>query len=187
MIYEPKCKIDIELASTSKIESVDFNNLPFGRIFTDHMFECHYVDGQWQTPKIKPYGPLSIDPSARVFHYGQAVFEGMKAFKDDQDDVYLFRPEENYERINKSSKRLAIPEFPKDYFFEGLKTLIHLDNAWIKKGLGNSLYIRPFVIATEPAISAAPAAEYSFMIICSPAMAYYRDPVRVLFAEKFSR
>ena len=130
---------------------------------------------------------MTIDPSARVFHYGQAVFEGMKAYKDDTNDVFLFRPQENYERINKSAKRLAIPEFPKDYFFEGLKTLIHLDKDWIKKGVGNSLYIRPFVIATESAIAAAPAEEYKFIIICAPARAYYNDPVRVLFAEQYSR
>lgn len=187
MIYEPKCKIDVQTVSTSRLEDVDFSNLPFGRIFTDHMFECEYTNGEWQTPKIKPYGPMTIDPSARVFHYGQAVFEGMKAYKDDADDVFLFRPQENYERINKSAERLAIPAFPKDYFFEGLKTLIHLDKDWIKKGVGNSLYIRPFVIATESAIAAAPAAEYKFMIICAPARAYYSDPVRVLFAEQYSR
>jgi len=187
MIYQPKCKIDIQTADTSKLEGVDFENLSFGRIFTDHMFECHYKDGAWQTPKIKPYGPMSIDPSARVFHYGQAVFEGMKAFKDQAGDIFLFRPEENYKRINTSAKRLAIPEFPKDYFFEGLTTLLHLDKNWIRKGVGNSLYIRPFVIATESAIAAAPAEEYKFMIICSPATAYYRDPVRVLFAEQYSR
>ncbi len=179
--------IKIVPISQSKIDSVDFNNLVFGTVFTDHMFECEYKDGKWQTPIIKPYGDITISPSARVFHYGQAVFEGMKAYKDDNDDVFLFRPDENFKRINKSSERLAIPEFPEDYFFDGLKQLLNIDKEWIKKGVGNSMYIRPFVVATQPAISASPASEYKFMIILSPAQSYYAGEVRVLIAEKFSR
>ncbi|WP_111683480.1 branched-chain amino acid aminotransferase [Winogradskyella tangerina] len=180
-------KITIEKSQTSKINDVDFENLMFGRVFTDHMFVCDFEDGKWQNPKIMPYQPLTIEPSARVFHYGQAVFEGMKAYKDENGQIFLFRPDENYKRINKSAARLAIPEFPESYFFEGMETLLKLDREWIKPGVGNSLYIRPFVIATEPAISASPAEAYRFMIICSPAKAYYNAPVRVLFAEKFSR
>ncbi len=187
MIKTSTYEIDIVKASTTKINDVDFDNLVFGRVFTDHMFVCDYIDGEWQKPKITAYQPMTIEPSARVFHYGQAVFEGMKAYKDDNDNVFLFRPEENYQRINTSAARLAIPEFPKDYFFNGLNALLNLDKAWIRKGVGNSLYIRPFVIATEPAISASPAEAYRFMIICSPAKAYYTDKVRVLFAEKYSR
>lgn len=179
--------IQITKASTSKIHSVDFDNLEFGRVFTDHMFVCDYVDGEWQNPQIMPYQALSMEPSARVFHYGQAVFEGMKAYKDEKDQIWLFRPDQNFERINKSSKRLAIPEFPEAHFFNGLNELLKLDSEWIKPGVGNSLYLRPFVIATEPAISASPARTYKFLIICSPAKAYYNEPVRVLFAEKFSR
>ncbi len=148
---------------------------------------CDFKDGKWQTPQIIPYQPMSIEPSARVFHYGQAVFEGMKAYKDDNGKIFMFRPDQNFARINKSAARLAIPEFPENYFFNGLETLLKLERDWIKPGLGNSLYIRPFVIATEPAISASPASTYRFMIICSPAKAYYTDPVRVLFAEKYSR
>lgn len=180
-------KIDIQETNHSKIGDVDFQNLSFGSIFTDHMFVCDYKDGTWQNPKIMPYQSISLDPSARVFHYGQAVFEGMKAYKDDQDKVWLFRPDENFKRINRSSKRLAIPEFPKDYFFEGLKTLLKLDDEWIKKGYGNSLYIRPFVIATQSSVLASPASEYKFMIICSPAQSYYGGEVRVKIAEKYSR
>lgn len=180
-------EIDVVKANTTKINDVDFDNLMFGRVFTDHMFVCDFKDGQWQRPQIMPYQPLTIEPSARVFHYGQAVFEGMKAYKDEDGKIFLFRPQQNFERINKSSARMAIPEFPKEYFFNGLETLLKLDSNWIKPGVGNSLYLRPFVIATEPAISASPANEYRFMIICSPAKAYYNEPVRVLFAEKFSR
>lgn len=187
MVESNPNEIVIVTSEHSKINSVDFDNLVFGRVFTDHMFVCDFEDGKWQTPKIMPYQPMTIEPSARVFHYGQAVFEGMKAYKDDNGKIFLFRPDQNFKRINKSSARLAIPEFPENYFFEGLETLLKMESDWIKPGLGNSLYIRPFVIATEPAISASPAASYRFMIICSPAKAYYNKPVRVLFAEKFSR
>lgn len=180
-------EIDLEKAETSKINNVNFDDLTFGRLFTDHMFVCDFRDGKWQKPQIKPYQPMTFEPSARVFHYGQAVFEGMKAYKDDDGKVFLFRPEENHKRINKSAVRMAMPEFPKDYFLNGLEMLLNLDKAWIKSGLDSSLYIRPFIIATEPAISASPADEYRFMIICSPAKAYYNKPVRVLFAEKYSR
>ena len=179
--------IDIQLIEQSKIDSVDFNNLTFGRTFTDHMLVCNFADGKWQTPQIKPYGPMLFEPSARVFHYGQAVFEGMKAFKDDNDDVFLFRPDENFSRINKSAERLAMPHVPEDVFTKGLKKLLEVDNDWIKKGFGNSLYIRPFIIATEGAIAASPAEEYQFIIICSPAQSYYAGEVRVIFAEKYSR
>lgn len=179
--------IIVEKAETSKIDKVDFNNLKFGSVFTDHMMVCDYKNGRWETPKIMPYQPLVLEPSARVFHYGQAVFEGMKAYKDDDGKVWLFRPQDNFDRINKSSERMAMPEFPEDYFFEGLKTLLQLDIDWIKNGEGNSLYLRPFAIATEAGIIASPSTEFKFLIICSPAQAYYGGEVRVKIAEKFSR
>ncbi len=179
--------IEIQKSPNSKIRNTNFNNLVFGQVFSDHMMECDYKNGEWQKPVIKPYGPLSIAPSARVLHYGQAVFEGMKAYKDKDDKIWLFRPDQNFERINKSSKRLAIPEFPREYFFEALEELLKLDSEWIKKGFGNSLYIRPFVIATEAGVSASAAKEYKFMIICSPAQAYYSGEVRVKFSDHYSR
>ncbi len=179
--------IEISKTNRSKIEQVDFENLNFGKTFTDHMFICNYANGVWETPKIIPYGPLTLDPSSRVFHYGQAVFEGMKAYKDEHDDIFMFRPEENFNRINASAKRLCIPEFPEAYFFDGLKTLLELDSDWIKPGYGNSLYIRPFVIATEASVLALEADEYSFMIICSPAQSYYAGEVNLLIEEKYSR
>ncbi len=135
--------IVVETSKTSKINSVDFSNLDFGRVFTDHMFVCDYEDGKWQAPQIMPYQALTFEPSARVFHYGQAVFEGMKAYKDDDGKIFLFRPKQNFDRINKSASRLAMPEFPEDYFFNGLEALLKLDNEWIKPGIGNSLYLRP--------------------------------------------
>jgi len=171
----------------SKLEGIDFNNLPFGSTFTDHMFVCDYANGAWQTPEIVPYGPLSMDPSASVLHYGQAVFEGMKAYKDDEDKIWLFRPDENHKRINKSSVRLHIPEFPADYFFDGLNALLKLDAAWIQKGLGNSLYVRPFVFANTAGVQAAPGNRYKFMIICSPVKAYYSGELKVKIEDRFSR
>lgn len=179
--------ITINKTETSKINQIDFDNLVFGNVFTDHMFECDYINGTWVNPTIRPYGNLSISPAAKVFHYGQAVFEGMKAYKDANGDTFLFRPKDNFNRINSSSKRMAIPEFPEDIFFEGLTTLLNLDKEWIKPGLGNSLYIRPFVIATQVGVSASPANQYKFMIILSPAQAYYTGDVKVVIAQKYSR
>ena len=179
--------LQIEKISNSKISNVDFNNLKFGETFTDHMFECDFENGEWQTPKIRPYQALSFDPSAKVFHYGQAVFEGMKAYKDDKDDIWLFRPDENQKRINISAERLDMPAFPKDYFFEGLTTLLKMDKEWVKKGEDSALYIRPFIIATENCVSASTSNKYKFMIICSPVQSYYSGEVRVVFADKYSR
>jgi branched-chain amino acid aminotransferase len=172
----------------TKINSVDFENLIFGKTFTDHMFLCHFRDGKWQTPEIKPYQALTLDPSASVFHYGQAVFEGMKAFKDDNEKVWLFRPEENFKRINLSAKRLQIPEFPESYFFEGLNTILQLDQEWVRPGSGNSLYVRPFVFASQPSVQASASMEYTFMIICAPVKSYYSGgEINVLIAEEYSR
>ncbi len=179
--------MDITRIKKSKIDQIDFDHLAFGEVFTDHMFVCDYQDGEWQTPTIVPYQPLQLDPSCSVLHYGQAVFEGMKAYKDQEGQAWLFRPEENCKRINTSSKRLAIPEFPEAYFHEGLTQLLALDHAWIKPGMGNSLYIRPFVFASEPGVSASPSNAYKFMIICAPVNAYYSGEINVLIAEEYSR
>ena len=176
------------LAQKSKISNIDFDNLNFGEIFTDHMFVCDFINGKWSTPEILPYQSIQLDPSTSVFHYGQAVFEGMKAYKDDEDRVWLFRPDQNFERINKSSKRLSIPEFPKEYFFEGLEKLLAIDKDWIRKGVGNSLYIRPFVFASQAGVQATASNAYKFIIICSPVASYYASgDVYVQVAEKYSR
>ncbi len=184
---ETTSTLRIEKRGHSKIGDVDFSNLAFGSVFTDHMFSVEYANGAWQQPEIVPYGPISMEPSAKVFHYGQAVFEGMKAFKDDNGDIFLFRPEENWARINKSSARLAMPELPKEVFMEGLTELLKLDEAWIKSGDGNSLYIRPFHIATQSGVTASPSDRYKFMIILAPAQSYYSGEVSVVFAEQYSR
>ena len=139
----------INKAKTSKISNVDFDNLTFGKHFTDHMFICDYNNNSWNNARIVPYQNIEISPSARVFHYGQAIFEGMKAYKNNSGEIFMFRPDENFDRFNKSSKRLAIPEIDKEVFFKGLVELLKVDSDWVKSGHDNSLYIRPFVIASE--------------------------------------
>ncbi|MET6990096.1 branched-chain amino acid aminotransferase [Sediminicola arcticus] len=177
----------VEKAKTSKIDQVDFNNLSFGSIVTDHMMVCDYKNGSWETPKVVPYQPITLDPSSKIFHYGQSVFEGMKAYKDTDNNVWLFRPLENQKRINISSKRLAIPEFPEEYFMEGLKTLLKLEQQWIPQTEGSSLYIRPFVFATGKGFHASPADEYKFIIACAPSGPYFSGKVKVLIEETYSR
>ena len=177
----------IEKIKESRINTVDFKNLDFGGVFTDHMYSCDFIDGEWINSEITPYKPINVSPASRVFHYGQACFEGMKAFKDNNDKTWLFRPIDNYERITKSSKRLAMPEFPKDLFFNALHNLLKIDAHWIKPGFGNSLYIRPFIFASEGSINATEAKEYKFMIICAPASSYYSGEVRVKIEKSFSR
>ena len=180
-------EIDIERVGTSKISEVDFENLTFGTTFTDHMLVCDYKNGAWQQPQIKPYAPFLLDPSAKVFHYGQAIFEGMKAYKDEQGAVWLFRPDQNFDRFNKSAARMAMPEIEESIFIDGLKQLIDIERDWVQYGDGNTLYIRPFMIAIGTGVIAAPSTQYRFMIILSPARAYYSGEVKVLIAEHFSR
>ncbi len=171
----------------TKINSIDFNNLGFGQVFSDHMFVCDYKNNKWQEPQILPYKPISLDPSAKIFHYGQSVFEGMKAYKDADDNILLFRPLDNCKRINISAERLAIPTFPEKYFMEGLKELLKLDKNWIPTTNGSSLYIRPFVFATGKGFHASPSNEYKFIIATSPSGAYFAGDVKVLIEEKYSR
>ena len=178
----------IVLAKKSKIGSVDFENLEFGKIFTDHLFVCKYSNNSWGEGKIMPYDDFLVSPSARVFHYGQAIFEGMKCFRSDNDSLILFRPEENFKRFNKSSSRMAIPEISENIFFDGLTELLKIDKDWVKKGDGNALYLRPFVFASEASINASEANEYTFMIICCPAKSYYgNQKIKVKIEEKYSR
>jgi branched-chain amino acid aminotransferase len=180
-------KIQISKISTSKIESIDFDHLPFGEVLTDYMLTCDFINENWGTPTIVPYAPFLMDPSSKVFHYGQAIFEGMKAYKDENDAVWLFRPEENFIRFNKSAVRMAMPEVPESIFMDGLKQLVDLERNWVKKGIGSTLYIRPFMIATGTGVIASPSNDYRFMILLSPAKSYYSGEVKVIIAEHFSR
>ena len=180
-------KIKIERTKHSKINTVDFNDLPFGQVTTDHMFVCDFIDGKWQQPQIVPYQNISLDPSSKIFHYGQSVFEGMKAYKDNDGGIWLFRPEENQKRINISSKRMTMPELPEEYFMEGLKALIKLDSDWVPTSKGSSLYVRPFVFASGNGLHASPSDEYKFIIVCSPSGTYFDRKVKLLIEQKYSR
>ena len=186
MIFTPN-EIEIVKANSTKINTVDFENISFGNVFTDYMFVCDYKEGSWKKPIIKPYEPFLIDPSAKVFHYGQAIFEGMKAYKDDDENVWLFRPDQNLDRFNKSAIRMAMPEIPESIFINGIKTIVDLERDWVKKGIGNTLYIRPFMIAIGSGVIAQPSTQYRFMIILSPARSYYSGEVKVIIAEHYSR
>ncbi|WP_242132945.1 branched-chain amino acid aminotransferase [Aestuariivivens marinum] len=179
--------IEVIKTSASKINDVDFDNLKFGSIFSDHMLVCNYKNGEWEVPKVMPYQNISLDPSAKIFHYGQSVFEGMKAYKDANDNVWLFRPLDNFKRLNISSKRLSIPELPETYFMEGLKTLLKVDSDWIPKNEGSSLYIRPFVFASGNGFHASPADEYKFIIATAPSGSYFSGKVKVLIEQTYSR
>jgi len=179
--------IKIELTKNSKIDTVDFNNLPFGSILSDHMFVCDYKDGKWQNSTIQPYAPIQLDPSAKIFHYGQSIFEGMKAYKDTDNNTLLFRPLENHKRLNKSAERLVIPQIPEDIFMDGLKKLLEIDNAWIPTQEGSSLYIRPFMFASGNGFHASPANEYKLIICTAPSGAYFSGKVKVLIEEKYAR
>lgn len=179
--------IEIIRAETSKINDVDFDNLKFGHVFSDHMLECNFINGKWQAPKVMPYQPIVLDPSAKIFHYGQSIFEGMKAYKDEADNILLFRPLDNFKRLNISAKRLSIPEVPENYFMDGLQALLKVDKDWIPKKEGSSLYIRPFILASGKGFHASPADEYKFIICTAPSGAYFAGEIRVLIEETYSR
>ena len=187
MSTEVSQKITIEKTSHSKIDQVDFNNLPFGQVHTDHMLVCDYEDGKWTAPKIVPYQPISLDPSAKIFHYGQSVFEGMKAYKDTHENIWLFRPLDNQKRLNISAKRLAMPELPEAYFMDGLEALLQLEKDWIPTTKDSSLYIRPFIFATGNGFHASPSDKYKFIISCSPSGPYFGGKVKVLIEQQYSR
>ncbi len=180
-------KITVKYTENSKIDGVDFDNLPFGHVFSDHMLTCDFVDGKWNTPQIVPYAPLTLDPSAKIFHYGQSIFEGMKAYKDVDDNILLFRPLDNCKRLNLSAKRLAIPELPEAYFMEGLNQLLKIDSDWIPKKEGSSLYIRPFIFASGLGFHASPADAYKFVIALAPSGPYFGGKIKVLIEEKYAR
>ncbi|BAV95048.1 branched-chain amino acid aminotransferase [Ichthyobacterium seriolicida] len=177
----------IEKCLKSRLSQTNVEDSLFGSVFTDHMYMCDFIDGKWTHGKIEPFKNIELSPASHVFHYAQAVFEGMKAYKNDKGKVFLFRPYENYNRINISAERLMMPAFPKEEFHQALVNLLWLDKDWIPTSLGGSLYIRPFMISTEKIIAARPSNSYRFMIICSPVKKYYSNPLKVQIAEKYSR
>lgn len=169
----------------------DDNPLKFGTIFTDHMFIMNYETGKgWHDARIVPYAPLSLDPSAMVFHYGQEMFEGLKAYKAEDGRTLLFRPNKNIERANNTNRRICIPEIPEEDFLDAIKAVVKTDEAWIPTKPGTSLYIRPFVIATDPFLGVRPSDTYMFIIILSPVGAYYPEglnPVKIWIEDEYVR
>ncbi len=179
--------IALRTAPTSRLPEVDFGHLAFGKVFSDHMVEIDCIEGVWQNAQIKPYGPISIMPSNTALHYGQAIFEGMKATKHADGRALLFRPELHAERLNASATRLAMPALPPELFLAALHQLVDLDKAWIPPAEGSSLYIRPFMFSCDNSVGVRPASHYKFMIITSPVGPYYSTPVRLLAQTEYIR
>ena len=177
----------IQKSSNPRIATFDPDNFSFGNTFIDHMVICEYENGKWGDVKIVPYGAIGFTPAMMGVNYGQACFEGMKAYKDKDGQIFLFRPEKNFQRINKSAKRLAIPEISEEIFMEGLKALVDIDRDWIPQGEGTSLYIRPLLFATEEALKARISEKYMFAIVATPAQSYYSEPVSVKISDYYSR
>lgn len=172
-------------------EKPDFTNLGFGKIFTDYMFVMDYEEGKgWLDPRIEPYGPISLEPSAMIFHYGQETFEGLKAYKNEKDEVRMFRMRDNLERMNRSNDRMGMPAIDVDFVFEAIKSLVDLERAWIPTLPETSLYVRPFMIATDPFLGVRAASLYKFMVILSPVGAYYPEgmnPTKIYVEDEFIR
>jgi branched-chain amino acid aminotransferase len=179
--------ISIQKTKQSRVSEYDINNVPFGKCFSDHMFVAEYKDGKWEKAYIAPYGDVNMSYAMSALHYGQAIFEGMKAYKDENGEVALFRPLENFKRLNKSAIRMAMPEIPEELFMTGLMELIKLDSAWVPSSETGSLYIRPFLIATDEAIGVKISDTYKFVIITCPAGKYYSEPIKVLVETNYYR
>jgi branched-chain amino acid aminotransferase len=179
--------ISIRKAERSKLQDLDLDNLPFGKYFTDHMLEADYENGEWKNIEIKPYQPLLLNPSVAALHYGQAIFEGIKAYKDREGNAYIFRPGDNYRRFNISAERMQMPSVPEELFMDGMRQLINLDRNWIPTREDHSLYIRPFMFSSDEVIGVRPSDTYKFMIILSPTGPYYSAPMKIHVEEKYVR
>lgn len=179
--------ISITRVARSRVSEVDRADLPFGGVFTDHMAIVDYADGAWRNPRVVPFAPLELSPAAMVLHYGQAVFEGMKVFKNGDGHAVGFRLDAHVARLNRSCARLMMPEVPDELFREMLKAVVSVDTDWIPTAEGSSLYVRPFVIATDAALGVKPSKTYSFIIILSPSGPYYSAPLKLKVEETYSR
>ena len=180
-------RIKITPISSSRISEVDFDNIPFGRVFSDHMFVADYIDGKWTNVEIKPFGRLDLHPANMALHYGQSIFEGMKIFKNVEGTPVLFRPEMHAIRMNKSAVRMAMPEFPQDLFLEALQELIKLDYNWIPEDDDSALYVRPYMFATDEYIGVQASKTYKYVIFTCPVGPYYDKPVKLLASDKYIR
>lgn len=182
-------EISIEKVKNSRILEFDTENIGFGKIFSDHMFVSDWNGESWTNHRIVPYGPFQLSPATSAIHYGQSIFEGMKAFASSKNDhdILLFRPEENAKRLNRSARRMAMPEIPQELFLAGLNQLLEIDRNWVPRTEGGSLYIRPFMFATDDFIGVKPSHNYTFAIFCCPVGPYYNKPLRVKVEEEYSR
>jgi branched-chain amino acid aminotransferase len=171
----------------SKLNDISLENLPFGKYFTDYMLEADYENGQWTNVEIKPYQPLVLNPSLAALHYGQAIFEGIKAYRLENGEIAIFRPMDNYRRFNISAERMQMPAVPADIFIDGMRQLITLDKNWIPQKKDHSLYIRPFMFSSDEVIGVKPSETYKFIIILSPTGPYYAEPMRIYVEEKYTR
>ena len=179
--------IPINKTSASRLSQIDFSNLPFGKNFSDHMFTADYEDGEWKNLQIVPYGDIAINPAASALQYGQAIFEGIKAYKQKDGRISIFRPSKNYERFNISAERMVMPTVPEEIFMQGMSQLINLDKDWVPADEGQSLYLRPFMYATEPILGVHASETYKFIIITGPAGSYYSKPLKVKIETHFAR
>ena len=179
--------ITITKAERSKLQDLNLENLPFGKYFSDHMLEADYENGEWKNVEIKPYQPLLLNPSVAAIHYGQSIFEGIKAYKNRQGEAFIFRPHDNFRRFNISAERMQMPAVPEEIFMDGMKQLIQLDKNWIPSSEDHSLYIRPFMFASDELIGVRPSDNYKFMIILSPTGPYYAAPMRIYVEEQYVR
>ncbi len=177
----------IQRTTDSRRSTVDFNQLPFGKFISDHMLVADYADGNWQGARIQPYGDISMPPAMLALHYGQSVFEGMKAFRMVDGGISIFRIEKHYDRLCKSLERLCMPILPKDLFVEGLKKLVEVDALWVPNTEGSSLYLRPFVFASEERFGVGPSNEYKFITFTGPVGPYYAKPLRIKIEDHFIR
>lgn len=179
--------INITKANKSKLDTISLENIPFGRVFTDHMLVAEFSNGVWKNVEIKPYEPLSMDPSLAALHYGQSIFEGIKAYRNEEGKTAIFRPYENFKRFNISAARMQMPTVPEEIFIDGMRELINLDRNWIPTMPDHSLYIRPFMFATDAVLGVKPSDTYKFMIILSPTGPYFSTPMRIFVEEKYTR
>lgn len=178
---------DIHPTPVSRLREVDFDHIEFGKVFSDHMLLIDFTDGAWQRGQIVRYGTMEVSPSMSALHYGQAIFEGMKAYKQVNGQIVLFRPLDNLRRLNASAERMCMPTLPEDLFLESLKALIRLDVAWVPSAPGTSLYIRPFMVATDAFVGVRPSDDYRYIVFTSPVNAYYSQPLRVRFEPNYVR
>ncbi|MEO8584058.1 MAG: branched-chain amino acid aminotransferase [Flavitalea sp.] len=179
--------IPVTKVERSKLNDIPLENIPFGKYFTDHMLEADYENGEWKNVEIKPYQPLLLSPSVAALHYGQAIFEGIKAYKDENGETFIFRPQANFKRFNISAERMQMPAVPEEIFIEGMRKLVEIDNNWIPAKHDHALYIRPFLFASDEVIGVKPSDTYKFMIICSPTGPYYSEPMRIYVEENYIR